>query len=521
MNTEDTGTDTKVRSEEFLRGILEELARLHADLLALMREGKLKPAERDGGGEEIIIDLTTSQRHLGAALLASYRDWFDRVKPFLERSPTAPVQHFDDSFALLSTYFALRRVASSVTEAEWRELFEAESSQIVRHQMYLLGQAKECFALLDPRPRKLVEDLSIRFFSLGDSRYRVSAESRHGEAEAEVSIPFDARDLENFILRYCDPARGAVRGWAPPTVRPYAEFGGSLFSSLFRGDVRDLYMKHATAIAGGEVTLRIRLRFAGAPELADIPWEFLYDGTDFVGLTGAASVIRHVDVNRPARSLGIDVPLRIAVTASAPTDQAAIDTSEEVAGLRMALAPLISAGLVQVDVAPDGSISTLAAMLRAAEASARPFHVWHFVGHGRYLPREGATYLAFESANGTSQMQSGFELGTLLANHPSLRLAVLNACEGARAAPEDSLTSVGAALVARGLPAAVAMQFSITNYAAIRFAEDFYRALADNGCVDMAVGEARRGIFFIPNESEWATPVVMSRAEDGILFDLS
>ena len=117
-------------------------------------------------------------------------------------------------------------------------------------------------------------------------------------------------------------------------------------------------------------------------------------------------------------------------------------------------------------------------------------------------------------------MQSGFELGTLLSAHPALRIAILNACEGARSAPEDLLTSVGAALVARGLPAAVAMQFSITDTAAIRFADDFYRALADGGSIDAAVGDARRSIFFMPNENEWATPVIMSRSGDGVLFDM-
>jgi hypothetical protein len=411
-------------------------------------------------------------------------------------------------------------VASDITEEAWRELFEIESSQVVRHLLALLEQARECFALLDPRRRKQIEDFSVRFISLGRSKYRVMAESRFGEAEGEMTLPFDARDLENFILRHCDPARGTVRGWAPPTLQPYAEFGGQLFSALFSGDVRDLYMKHPAVTGAGETALRIRLRFAGAPALANLPWEYMYDGSDFVALTGAVSVTRQIDADRPIRPLGVNGPLRVAVTASAPTDQAAIDAGEEVAGLRTALAPLVAAGLVRIDVAPDGTIGTLASMIRAAEAAGNPFHVWHFIGHGRHLPREGATYLAFESANGTSQMHSGFELGTLLSTHPSLRLAVLNVCEGARAAPEDSLTSVGAALVARGLPAAIAMQFTITDQAAIRFAEEFYRAVVDGGCIDTAVGDARRGIFFMPNESEWATPVIMSRADDGVLFQM-
>jgi CHAT domain-containing protein len=184
------------------------------------------------------------------------------------------------------------------------------------------------------------------------------------------------------------------------------------------------------------------------------------------------------------------------------------------------LAPLIAAGLIRVDVAPNGSITTLAAMLRGAETAGRPYHAWHFIGHGRFIAHEGMTFLAFEDTNGMTRMHSGFELGTLLGAHPSLRVAVLNACEAGRTAPEDSLTSVAAALVSRGLAAAVAMQFAISDDAAISFADYFYGTLTDTGSLDAAVSDARRSIFFMPDEREWATPIVLFRTDDGVLFDL-
>jgi hypothetical protein len=508
-------------ADDFQRAVFEELAGLHVELVTLMRTVELVDAPLEESAEPgTALAPTPHQRQASVGLLQRYRDWYDRVRPFLDRSPTAPTDAFDEAFADFSSYFALRRIGSGITHALWRELFELESLRWMHHHLRLLAEAKECFALLNPRPRKRLEDLPIHFVPIGDGRYRVFAESERGDAEGVLELPFDARELENFVLRYCDPLRGAVRGWVPPSVQPYAEFGERLFAALFHGRLRDLYMKHAAAVAAGEVGLRIRLRVGAAPELASVPWELLYDGTDFFALSGAASVTRHVDAERPLRPLRVDGPLRIAVTVSAPTDQAALDAAKEIQGLKTALAPLVAAGLVRVDVAPKGTIATLASMLRAAEVAGNPFHVWHFIGHGRYNEREGGTYLTFESANGTSQMHSGLELGTLLAAHPALRLAVLNACEGARGAPEDSLTSVGAALVTRGLPAAVAMQFSITDAAAICFADDFYSALADGGSVDTAVGDARRSIFFMPNASEWATPVIMSRSRDGLLFDL-
>jgi len=54
-------------------------------------------------------------------------------------------------------------------------------------------------------------------------------------------------------------------------------------------------------------------------------------------------------------------------------------------------------------------------------------------------------------------------IGILLHDHPSLRLAVLNSCEGARNSRNDPFASVASNLVRQGIPAVVAMQFEITN----------------------------------------------------------
>lgn len=508
-------------SQEFVAALADELVSLHRELLTLMAAVRLEDSPQNEGAEHVtVLAPSPAQRHASLELLERYRLWFNKVRPFLERSPIAPTSSFDEAFSILSSYFALRRLGTGITHGIWRELFEYESAGLVRHQLALLDAARECFALLDPHERKRLEDLVIRFVPVEGRRYRVFAESRRGEATGEMELPFDARDVENFILRHCDSARGAVRGWAPASIRPYASFGESLFGALFTGGVRDLYMRHVAAISADDAGLRLRLKLGATPWLAGVPWEFLHDGTDFLALSGRVNVTRHIDSERPVRPLTITGQLRVAVTVSAPSDQSALDTTAEVERLRVALAPLIAAGLVRLDVAPNGTIATLAAMLRSAEAAGRPFHAWHFIGHGRYVEAEGMTFLAFENADGTTHLHSGFELGTLLGAHPALRVAVLNACEAARAAPEDSLTSVGAALVSRGLPAVVAMQFSITDSAAICFADDFYRSLADTGSLDAALQDARRSIFFMPNESEWATPVVMFRTDDGTLFEI-
>ena len=66
------------------------------------------------------------------------------------------------------------------------------------------------------------------------------------------------------------------------------------------------------------------------------------------------------------------------------------------------------------------------------------------------------------------------------------------------------------------MPAVVAMQFAVSDTAAIEFAGRFYAAVTHGWSVDRAVGDARRQLA--DHSSEWATPVVHLRG-DGILFD--
>jgi hypothetical protein len=125
--------------------------------------------------------------------------------------------------------------------------------------------------------------------------------------------------------------------------------------------------------------------------------------------------------------------------------------------------------------------------------------------------------LVFEDEDGSGAPVSGKSLAYLLQDHPSLRLAVLNACNGARASREDAFAGTAQALVQHGVPAVVAMQAEVTDTTACRFAEKFYQALAAGLPVDGCVGEVRKALAAEANP-EWGTPVVYLRAADGRLF---
>ena len=148
------------------------------------------------------------------------------------------------------------------------------------------------------------------------------------------------------------------------------------------------------------------------------------------------------------------------------------------------------------------------------------YHIFHFIGHGGFEPNTQGGMLAMEDDHGRARLVGGEDLGRLLHNHRSLRLAVLNSCEGARGDSSDPFSGTAQSLVQQGIPAVVAMQFEITDDAAITFGHVLYEAIADGYPLDAATTEARIAVYADGNETEWGTPVLYLRAPDGHIFDI-
>lgn len=104
-----------------------------------------------------------------------------------------------------------------------------------------------------------------------------------------------------------------------------------------------------------------------------------------------------------------------------------------------------------------------------------------------------------------------------------MRLVVLNSCWSGAVPPEETenpFAGVAVSLLRRGVPATVAMQFPISDRAAIRFSEGFYKSLVTGAPVEEAVTEGRLAILADHGESlEWVTPVLFLPG-DGQLFQL-
>jgi hypothetical protein len=357
------------------------------------------------------------------------------------------------------------------------------------------------------------DELMLRLDRRDGGSYHVVASTRAAEASADFEFPFNELEIENFILRVSRPrGRRRIDASAMGEAR---RFGAGLFTALFGGEVQALYrdaLIHARQQGRG---VRITLCLSKSPELIEVPWEYLFDEPDFLAVSAFTPVVRYLDLPRAYRPLLVEPPLRVLAVVSSPAEYDRLDVESERDNLTRALSDLIDAGTVELHWLER---PTLGGLLKALQT--QTFHALHYVGHGAYDREAERGVLLFEDEAGWARPVSGDKLGMILHDFWSLRLAVLNACEGARTARSDPFAGVAGSLVRRDIPAVVAMQFEISDEAAIVFAGGFYRPLAAGLPVDASLAAARLAILAERSDDiEWGTPVLFMRVPDGRVFD--
>jgi len=365
------------------------------------------------------------------------------------------------------------------------------------------------------------EDFDLFIEPFG-KRYKARVlNSPAGQARNEFSLPFRQAELEKLVQtldeyrRYARPMNALQY---PPAKDAVKDFGSKLFQTIFRNEMLSCLRRSIDLAVQRGGGLRLRLRLTEAPELANIPWEYLHlpSLNRFFALSTETPIVRYLDLPERIQSLEVKPPIKILAMLSSPFGYPPLDVEHEWENLRQALSDLEKRGLVVIERLPEATLNALQRQLRRNE-----YHIFHFIGHGIFDEQTQEYGLVLEDENSQSRFVSAQLLGMLLHDERTLRLAVLNACEGARHLHTDPFAGTAQRLVQQGIPAVIAMQFEITDEAAITFAREFYSAVADGHPVDAALAEARKGIYAQGNEVEWATPVLYMRSPDGMIFDFA
>lgn len=369
-------------------------------------------------------------------------------------------------------------------------------------------------------------DFELRITTGQGAQYPVAVlRSPSGEMSGTMHLALSDASLRRHLteLEHARSALHTRRGIKAPTtpieldVGSVREFGATLFEALFPPEVRSCYRNSLNAARREGKGLRLRLRIE-APELSALPWEYLYDPAegDYLSLSVETPLVRYLELARPVQTLNIEPPISILGMVASPEGLPTLDVGREKEQMERAIEHLIDRGVFSLTWLEGQTWRDLQEAMRDG-----PWHVFHFIGHGGFDQQSSEGYLSLSREDGTTHRLTGTQLGRLLAGHHSMRLAVLNSCEGARASQENIYSSTGALLIRRGIPSVVSMQYEISDQAALEFSRTFYDTLADNLPVDRAVSEARKAMSMIMDDSvEWATPVLYLRAPDGQLFHL-
>ncbi|MEQ1726355.1 MAG: CHAT domain-containing protein [Sphingopyxis sp.] len=360
-------------------------------------------------------------------------------------------------------------------------------------------------------------NVSVHISSASDNSYEVRVASDQGQGSSTFVAPFALGDIQGAMF-----GTGASRGFgtgdakkAAPPPRSVTDLGVELFEALFQGETRDLLSRmeaEARRLPNTGVRIRLSLNLAGAnmAEIAALPWEVMTRRNNAPMVISTQTVfVRSLDTPRPIDPRPFTPPLKILVLRSNPAGSGVLNLKRESDALETIWAKLPN---VEVDFVEPVKAKIL------DQLAQEDYHVLHYMGHGDFDSDHGGMLL-LENDDGSAHLVSATDFAAWLHDEP-LRLVFLNACSTG-ATPERSgphpYTGVAAALINNGVPAVVAMQFPISDQAAIDFARTFYVRISQGLPVDAAAAEGRKALY--SNEAtEWITPVLYLRAGDGNLF---
>jgi len=285
----------------------------------------------------------------------------------------------------------------------------------------------------------------------------------------------------------------------------HIEFGKMLYNRVFSGQLGEYFNKSAKEAQENGGGLRLSLRFGeDVPEISALPWEYLHDDEDFL-IRRRNILISRLSAGVKKKKLEpLDSVLRMLVIISGPDDPRIppLNTEKEQEIILEAVDKLQRDQKIKVDFTEDATFENVEGYLNEQD-----YHIIHFTGHG--ISIDGKGHLVFENEDQKARLIDNKTLSDLFSER-GIRLVVLSSCESAKGSNKEAFGDLASMLSKRGIPAVVAMQYSVLDDVATKFAYNFYRAIASGKPVDLALKEARLVMKNLENGNgfDFATPVL-------------
>jgi formylglycine-generating enzyme required for sulfatase activity len=295
-----------------------------------------------------------------------------------------------------------------------------------------------------------------------------------------------------------------------------------LFDNVLRQDFVNFYYQ-VVQIDKQLLQVELDIDERGMSDVAALPWEF----TCLPGSANLGEIWLGTDPNlvftrrraqwhpAPAIQLNLDEKLRIALAIAAPRNLDLVVYEK----VQLALKKLAINQSDRVELLPIVNPATPQAIDAVLEQQP---HIFHFIGHGRLHDDRGQEVgqiaLVDDMFDEALWVDANFFGGLFNRHRPGV--VMLQACEGGKLSASQAFVGVSSKIVQQNIPVVVAMQYEVSNFTASRFADCFYKRLAQDDPVDIAAQNGRRAIALNTQYSkrDFATPVIFMRVQDGYLF---
>ena len=333
---------------------------------------------------------------------------------------------------------------------------------------------------------------------------------RLGELEATLEPPLNpadfAGDLELIRLAAEPPPPGRpgrMEARRKAVMAVDEAFLQNLGRRLYERAIKPV--EEALRRTTGPIALHIADEGDGDLRLADLPWELLHDGRDW--LARRRGILRAVKVEEPLPKLPArEGPLRVLIAMASPVLDPKLSPDDpnqpDIVNLHEQAEPFRALDgkdfpahiALRLHVDPD--------LLRRELGES--YDVFHFLGHGN------VGILTLEDRYGQEHVVKGDWLREHILDC-GIRLGVFQSCLTAAERPDAP--GVARMLLEAGVPAALAMAYSVSALAAMAFFREFYGELARGRDVAEAVRRARLAVADAARMGkaypwEWATPVL-------------
>lgn len=179
------------------------------------------------------------------------------------------------------------------------------------------------------------------------------------------------------------------------------------------GETHGLYAVSQERARQQRKGLRVKLRIQ-PPALAALPWEYLYDprAAEYLCLSRSTPVVRYLELPQSIQPLAVTPPLQVLGMIAGPSDLTPLDVALEKQRIERATANLKAQGLLEWTWLEGQTARDLQRYLRRG-----PWHVFHFIGHGRYDALRAEGQIALADAAGKTHLFGATDLARLLADH--------------------------------------------------------------------------------------------------------